>query len=288
MSILASPPPEAWTEWGGCGTPLHFGHANGFPPGAYRLLLEELTGAFRVATLAARPLWPGTDPGAVDSWRPLAGDLRAELTRRGQTGGVGAGHSLGSVLSLLAAAEDPSLFSSLVLIDPVIFTGLHSLFWGFFKGLGLGGRLPLIRGARRRREVFPDLAAVRSAYSGKSVFATWLPEVLDDYVRAAFADAGEGQVALRYPKAWEAKIFEVTPAAVWRDLRRLQLPMLVVRGAGSDTFLPAAARRMRRDLPSATVVEMAGCSHFVPMEKPRELAALIVEWCRHNRLGGGS
>ncbi|HSO24427.1 MAG TPA: alpha/beta hydrolase, partial [Chondromyces sp.] len=276
MSIPASPPPEAWTEWGGRGTLFHFGHANGFPPGAYRQLLGELSRSFRVATLAARPLWPGSDPGAIDSWRPLAADLRAELDRRHERGGIGAGHSLGSVLSVLAAVRDPSLFSALVLVDPVIFTGAHSLFWGLFKGLGLGGRLPLIRGARRRREVFPDLETVRSSYAGKSVFATWLPKALDDYVRAAFSGNGEGSVALRYPKAWEARIFEVTPADVWRELHRLPMPILVVRGARSDTFRPAAARRIRRELPSATVVEMEGCSHFVPMERPRELAALIV------------
>lgn len=288
MSRAASPPVEAWTEWGGDGVPLHFGHANGFPPGTYRLLLDELSAAFRVGTFAARPLWPGGDPAALDSWRPLAADLRAELVRRGHRGGIGAGHSLGSVLSVLAAARDPSLFSALVLVDPVIFTGAHSLFWGAFKCLGLGRRLPLIRGARRRREVFPDLETVRSSYAGKSVFASWLPEVLDDYVRAGFSDSGDGSVALRYPKAWEVRIFEVTPAAVWRELRRLQAPVLVVRGAGSDTFRGAAARRIRRELPSATVVEMAGCSHFVPMERPRELAALIVGWCRDNRLVGGS
>jgi pimeloyl-ACP methyl ester carboxylesterase len=288
VSTAASPPPEAWTEWGGRGSLLHFGHANGFPPATYRLLFDELGAAFRVSTFAARPLWPGSDPAAVDSWRPLADDLRAELVRRGHRGGIGAGHSLGSVLSALAAARDPSLFSALVLVDPVIFTGAHSLFWGAFKGLGLGHRLPLIRGARRRREVFPDLETVRSSYAGKSVFASWLPEVLDDYVRAGFGDNGEGAVALRYPKAWEVRIFEVTPADVWRELHRLQIPVLVVRGAGSDTFRGAAARRIGRELPSATVVEMASCSHFVPMERPRELAALIIDWCRDRHLLGAS
>jgi pimeloyl-ACP methyl ester carboxylesterase len=285
VSEAVAPPAEAWTEWGGDGLSLHFGHANGFPPGTYRLLLDELRRSFRVATLGARPLWPGSDPGAVSSWRPLADDLRAELTRRGVRGGIGAGHSLGSVLSVMAAAGDPSLFSAMVLIDPVVFTGTHSLFWGIFKGLGLGHRLPLIRGARRRREHFPDLEAVRSSYAGKSVFATWSREALDDYVQAGFVDSDDGSVVLRYPKAWESRIFEVTPAGVWRELRRLEMPALVIRGANSDTFLPAAARRIRRELPSATVIEMAECSHFVPMERPRELAEVIKGWCREQGLG---
>jgi pimeloyl-ACP methyl ester carboxylesterase len=285
MREADAPPPEAWTDWGGDGPSLHFGHANGFPPATYRLLLDELRRSFRVATMGARPLWPGSDPGTISSWRPLADDLQAELNRRGVRGGIGAGHSLGSVLSVMAAAGDPALFSAMILVDPVVFSWGHSLFWGLFRGLGLGHRLPLIRGARRRRDHFPDLEAVRSSYAGKSVFATWLPEALEDYVQAGFAASGDGSVELRYPKAWEARIFEVTPAEVWSELGRLEMPILVIRGANSDTFLPAAARRIRRELPTATVVEMPECSHFVPMERPRELAEVIVAWCRERGLG---
>jgi pimeloyl-ACP methyl ester carboxylesterase len=216
----------------------------------------------------------------------MARDLSREITRRGLRGGIGGGHSLGSVLSLLAAADDPSLFRALVLVDPVVFTGTHALFWGTFKALGLGGRLPLIRSAQRRRERFSSLAEVRSSYGGKSVFASWQPQVLDDYVEAGFVDGGDGSVVLRYPKCWEARIFELTPASVWRELRRIELPILVVRGARSDTFRTEAARRARRELPTATVVEVPGCTHFVPMERPGEVAAVIVDWWRGLDRGG--
>ncbi len=181
--MLHTAPPEAWTEWGGNGPTAVFGHANGFPPETYRVLLEGLNRRFSVASFAARPLWPGSDPQAVTSWRDLAGDLGGALERRGVESVIGVGHSLGSVLGLIAAAADPSRFRALVLVDPVIFTGVHSLFWGGLRGLGFGSRLPLIRGARRRREAFSGLDEVRASYVGKSVFASWEPEVLDDYIR---------------------------------------------------------------------------------------------------------
>jgi pimeloyl-ACP methyl ester carboxylesterase len=271
-------PPEAWTEWGGNGPAVVFGHANGFAPETYRVLLAGLSRCFSVASFAARPLWPGSDPRSVSSWRDLAGDLGEELERRGVEGVLGVGHSLGSVLGLLAAAADPSRFQALALVDPVIFTGVHSLFWGGLRGLGFGSRLPLIRGARRRRETFPGLEQVRLSYAGKSVFASWDPEVLDDYVRAGFLETGEGAVRLRYPKAWESRIFELTPASVWRDLVKIRVPMLFIRGASSDTFVAAAADRVRRQLDTARVIEVAGASHFVPMERPREVARLITDW----------
>lgn len=271
-------PPEAWSEWGGDGPELVFSHANGFPPATYRVFLEELSRKFRATAFAARPLWPESDPSGVMSWRDLAGDLRRAMGERGLSRVVGVGHSLGGVLSIMTAAADPSHFRALALIDPVVFSGLHSLFWGSLKNLGFSQRLPLIQGARRRRDRFPDFEAVRSAYAGRSVFSTWAPEVLEDYVQAAFDDTGDGEVVLRYSKAWESKIFEITPASVWSDIRRLEVPLLVIRGASSDTFLASAANKFRRDLPSATVIELPDTTHFLPMEQPAAIAATIIKW----------
>jgi len=273
-------PPEAWLEWSGEGRQLIFAHANGFPPETYRLFLRELGRAFSVASFAARPLWPGSDPRSVRSWHDLARDLGAELNRRDVQGALGVGHSLGSVLNVMTAAADPGRFAALALVDPVIFTGTQTVFWGLLKGFGLGRRLPLIRGALRRRETFPSFEAVRGSYVGKSVFATWNPEVLDDYVRSGFSRTDAGEVRLKYPKEWEARIFEITPADVWRELRAVEVPILVIRGAGSDTFSAAAAARIRRDVKEARVVELVDTSHFVPMEKPLAAAGLITDWAR--------
>jgi len=272
------PPPEAWSEWGGDGPQLVFAHANGFPPAAYRMLIEELSCLFRTTAFAARPLWRGSDPTAISSWKDLGGDLRRAMTQRGFRQVVGVGHSLGGVLSIMAAAEDPSLFRALALVDPVIFSGVHGLFWGSLKRLGFSHRLPLIRGALRRRDRFPSLEAVRSAYAGKSVFSTWNPDVLEDYVQAAFSDTGDGEVELRYSKDWEARIFELTPASVWSDLCRVSMPMLVIRGALSDTFRSGAASKIRRKLPNATVIELPDTTHFLPMERPAAVAAAIIDW----------
>ena len=281
MTSADAPPPEAWLEWGGSGPLFVFGHANGFSPETYRVLFEALGACFRVTSFAARPLWGGSDPQAIADWRDLADDLRRGLVRRGGEPVVGAGHSLGSVLNVLAAAAEPALFRALVMVDPVIFSGPHSLFWGAFKGLGLGHRLPLIRGARRRRERFPSREHVRAAYRGKPAFRTWRPEVLDDYVDSGFIDEEDGGVRLRYPKAWEARIFEITPAedpSKTAGASDIALPMLIIRGAGSDTFRASAAARARRELPTATVVELPRTTHFVPMEQPQEVAASIVTW----------
>ncbi|HSN54483.1 MAG TPA: alpha/beta hydrolase [Candidatus Sulfomarinibacteraceae bacterium] len=278
MSEPPEPPDGAWTEWGGKGPRLVLCHANGFVPGCYRTLIARLRSDFRVATFAARPLWGNAEPAAVGSWLPLAGDLTRLLEARGETGVVGVGHSLGGVLAALSAAAAPSRFTALVLLDPVVFSGGRAFLWGWMKRLGLGSRSPLARGARRRRDRWPDLEAVRARWQARAMFRGWDPRALEDYLEASVTEAADGTWVLRYPRAWEARIFEICPHDLWPRLRRVEPPTLVVRGSASDTLLPGAALRMAREMPDATVLELEGTSHFLPMEKPEEVARLIVEF----------
>lgn len=272
------PPGSAWIDWGGDGPALHLAHANGFPAGSYRSLIGQLTPSFHVMSMEARPLWCPDDPETLRDWRPLAWDLRVELRRRGFRGLLGVGHSLGGTLTALAAAADPELFSALVLIDPVVFTWPRSWIWALTQRLGQTHRLALVRGARQRRDHWPERDAVRTAYHGRRTFAAWTPEAFEDYLAAGFADAAGGGVRMRYPREWEARIFEVCPPDVWRELARIAVPVLFLRGEASDTFVRSAARRGVRRLADARSIEVAGSSHFLPFERPDEVAREIVRF----------
>ncbi len=274
MNRVEQPPQEAWTDWGGDGPPLHFAHANGLPPESYRTLLEPLTDTFRVVSFAARPLWSDDPPESLGDWTPLAEDLGRELDRREIEGVIGVGHSLGGVLTAMAAAADPKLFSALVLIDPVVFTFPRSWFWAAMKGLGQGGRLPLVQSARRRRDRWPDRETVAAAYRSKPAFAGWTEAAFNDYLEAGFVGSDDG-VRLRYPKAWEARIFEISPADVWTALRAIEIPVLFLRGANSETFLAGAAARASREMANVEVREIPATSHFLPFEDPDGVAGEI-------------
>ncbi len=274
----------AWHDWGGTGPALHFAHANGFPPGTYRRLIGDLTKSHHVVSMSARPLWPDSRPVELRDWSVFAEDLREELGRRDLRGIVGVGHSLGAVTSLLAAAADPGLFSVVVAVDPLVFTGAHSLFWGTVKAVGLGGQISLVRGARRRRELWSDRGEARTSYSSKKVFASWDPEVLDDYLDAGMVDLPQGGVRLRYPREWEARIFSAAPHDLWAQLRRVSVPTLFVQGEHSDTFLDAARTRVEREVPGSRTVVIADSSHFLPMERPSELAGVVDEFLEEEGL----
>lgn len=279
---------DLWHDWGGAGPTVHFAHANGFPPGTYGKLIEALKTNHHVVSMAARPLWSSDPAAELRDWSELAADLAAELARRGLRGILGVGHSLGGVASLLAAADDPGLFRAVVAVDPLVLTGRVSTLWGLMKGVGLGGRLGLVRGARSRRDRWPDRETVLSSYSRKKVFRHWDPEVLDDYIRHGTAVMPDRTRGLRYPKAWEARIFEIAPHNLWPRLRRLRVPTLFIKGESSDTFRDAAARRVARELPMAEVAVVRSSTHFVPMERPQELGEVILEFFERTQDQGGS
>jgi pimeloyl-ACP methyl ester carboxylesterase len=187
---------------------------------------------------------------------------------------VGVGHSLGGVLTLWAASDRPDLFRAVVLVDPVLLVPHWLWALRIMRLLALDERQPLVQGALRRRRTWPDRQACFDHYRDKALFARWSDAALWDYVESGTRPGGEG-VALRYPPEWEARIFATTPTGIWRDVPRLAVPALVMRGARSDTFSPSAMARVGRALPAARLVEVPGAGHLVPMEEPAEIAATI-------------
>jgi pimeloyl-ACP methyl ester carboxylesterase len=265
-------------DFGGKGPILHLAHANGFPPGTYRLLAETLTKHYHVIGLPSRPLWPDTQPDSVTTWHPLASDLVRGLEDRGLSRIVGVGHSLGGVLTLWAALGHPHLFRAVVLIDPVILPS--SWLWALqlMRSLGLRDRQPLVQGALHRRRLWPSSQSCFEHFRNKSLFARWSDASLRAYVESGTCRRADGQVELLYPPEWEAHIFATTPIHIWRELSRLRTQTLVVRGENSEMFRVAAQARMARCLPPAHFVTIPDSGHLVPMERPLSTGTLICKF----------
>jgi pimeloyl-ACP methyl ester carboxylesterase len=262
-------------DFGGTGPVLHLAHANGFPPGTYRLMAESLAETYHVIALPSRPLLPGSSPSSAPNWQPLTRDLIQGLDRLGLSHIVGVGHSLGAVLTLCAAIERPDLFHAIVLIEPVILPPAGLWMLRVLRRIGLKERQPLVQGALHRRRTWPSREACFEHLRGKPLFAQWSDAALADYVESGTRERMDGGVELAYPPEWEAQIFATTPTAIWHDLPRLHTRTLVIRGETSHTFFPAVEKRMARRLAQATFVTIPHAGHLVPMEQPTETAAAI-------------
>lgn len=270
---------EHYVDLGGCQSAplLHLAPANGFPPEAYRPLATALAPRLRVLGYRPRPLWAGGGPPDVRAWRELAADMLADLERLGAGPLLGTGHSLGGILTLYCAVQRPTLFRGVALIDPVIMPRhLLPLLWAS-RRIGLHRHHPLARAAARRRTHFADLAEARARYRDRSLFADFVPEALDGYLAGALRPDPAGGLRLAWPREWEAHIFSLVPIDTWSALQRLQVPLLILRGTRSDLLMDRSWAELRRRLPHARLAEVKG-SHMVPMERPAEVAAAILEW----------
>jgi pimeloyl-ACP methyl ester carboxylesterase len=60
------------------------------------------------------------------------------------------------------------------------------------------------------------------------------------------------------------------------DLRRIDVPVLVVCGSADYEVVRESARRLERELPRAKRVEIPGAGHMLPLEKPESLANAVL------------
>ncbi len=266
-----------WKQAGSAAPLLHFAHANGFNGFTYRRLLGRLAQRVRVCAWDARGHGRSTlnrDPAGLTSWDVYQSDLIALLDSFGEPA-VLVGHSMGGTVSLETTAARPDLVRALILIDPVIFPYFWLQMWGLFKNLGLGQRIPIAARAAKRRALWPDRDTLFDSYRRQAVFGGWPDAWLRDYIAGGTTDRADGRVELSCRPEWEARSFATLSHKAWARMRGVRVPVLVLCGARSDTFLPAARRRIQRVLPQARVVCVEEVGHFVPMEAAQRVQTEI-------------
>ena len=70
----------------------------------------------------------------------------------------------------------------------------------------------------------------------------------------------------------------------YADLERIACPALVVACRQDRLRTIAETERMAERLPHARFEVIEDCGHMAPLERPRELAALLADWIRRESL----
>ena len=143
---------------GSKGPLLHVAHANGFHPQTYQTSLHGLMEDYHILSYLARPFWSQESPDGLKHWTQLADDMVAALKTHKDKGIIGIGHSLGGVLTLYAAVNEPGLFSRLILIDPTMLSPKFLWQIKFMKFFGFEARSFLVKGALRRKRTWESSA----------------------------------------------------------------------------------------------------------------------------------
>ncbi len=253
---------------------LVFSHANGYPAGTYRQLFKLWRDAswrvLAVDKFGHDPRYPVTS-----NWPRLRDQLIDFIDAQAPQGAHLVGHSLGGLLSLLAASKRPDLARGLVMLDSPVITGWRSHTVQVLKRSRLIQRVGPGKVSITRRHEWPSRQAVLDHYGAKPMFARWAPGMLADYVAAGTEPRG-GQRVLAFDRAVETRIYDTLPHHLGTVLRRhpLRCPVGFIAGTRSREVRQGGLGPAHA-LAGERFMWMEG-THLYPMEKPQETAAAVL------------
>ena len=248
---------------------VHFAHANGIPGATYQPILDRLKPHQGLAISRM-----GHDPqySCQHNWRELADELIAFLEANASEPVVGVGHSMGSIVTFMAASKRPELFRGVLMLDPPLFWGLMALACKVFKLTGKIDDVSPAGKSKFRRRQWADRTAAVEYFGSKKLFQ-FHPDCFEAFCGAAIEDCANGEVKLYFDVDVEVEIFRNTPD----NLRSYQwpkaLPIRLVYADRSD------ASREKMVVPFCKhfgiPYQRIQGEHMYPLQQPDLAAELI-------------
>lgn len=254
---------------------LHFAHGNGFPALCYSQLLKLLQTRYNctyIDRIGHNPEFPVTE-----NWDYLVDELihnikQQNLLRESTAPIIAVGHSLGGVLTLLAAHEKPELFKAVVMIDAPVLNQIKSRVVRLAKSLGVIDSITPARAARRRRQYWQTQDMLYRYLKEKPLFKTFTEECLQDFMRFGVEQTKNGY-QLRFDPQVEYLIYRTIPHHLPYYLKQLSVPVILIYGDESTVVSRHDVHYMHRRY-NIHCIKMKG-THMLPMESPELLANII-------------
>lgn len=275
-------------DFGGVGPLINIAPANGITPQTYLPMMQPLLAAHHVVSLPPRALWPAEPvPERLGTWETdYARDLLDGLRAHDLKDVIGIGHSFGGIATALAVLEEPARFRALILLDPTILTRqiLETLKQMRDSGT-IGEDFPLAARALKRQRHFASREDAYAYFRPRGIFRDWDKAALQAYIAYGLIPDNDG-VTLAWSPEWEAYYFKTGYTETWEMLPKLNnlLPILIVRGEDSDTYIEESAAKVRALIPHATHIEIPGHAHLFPQSAPTETNRIIENWLSQQHL----
>ncbi|MBW2425024.1 MAG: alpha/beta hydrolase [Deltaproteobacteria bacterium] len=260
---------------------LLLAHATGFHARCWDRMIPHL-GARHVVAVDMRGHGRSKAP-PIEHWRVLGQDLSELVGSRGFDSLLGVGHSMGGHAMVDAAAIVPDLFLGLVLLDPVI--GPPE---GYVDGVGKGeAGGEALHPIARRRNHFDSPREMFERFADRRPYSLFDPDVLWDYCEHGLLPASEsGSFALACPPHVEASVYVTSRSntTIFESVREISVPVQIVRAMDRppdrdvmDFSASPTWPELVHEFPDASDVQLAKLSHFLPMQDPARIAALILD-----------
>jgi pimeloyl-ACP methyl ester carboxylesterase len=261
-------------DFGGQGSPVLLSHATGFHAHCFAPLAQQLNTRHYVVGFDHRGYGDAEriDPATIE-WKMYGNDALAAARYLFAASGaqkiIGVGHSMGGASLLMAALQEPTLFSALIVFEPIVFPPPP-------PDAPPRPENPLAGGARKRRTRFPSFDEALENFASKPPMSTFHPSAREAYVRHGFALTHEGDIELKCLPEHEARTYETGgTSGAWDELSSITTPVWVVSGAPAPFQPSSFARDVAEQIPHATYIQYDELGHFGPLERPDILATLI-------------
>lgn len=242
---------------------LHGVTANHF---VWEPIYRELSQYFRVIAVDQRGHGRSEKPEGKYSADEYASDLLSLVDRYGAGGlNILVGHSLGARNSIVAGARFGSPVQGVVAIDFTPFIE-PEVFNSLAKRVEAGDR------------TFDSQTEVRKYLANRYVN---LPEdAIDRRASYGYLQEVDGQLRPLASSSAMASTVDGLRAELSTHLESMSVPALIVRGSESTLVSKEALRRSAECAPQHRYTTIYDADHYVPEEKPAEVAALIREFVR--------
>ncbi len=265
---------------------VHFLHGTGFSSLCNARMAESLPPSWDI--------WFSDAPGhglsdqpnieKMPNWQRMADTVSdavhdiADINNKGKV--IGVGHSMGGVLTLLAAARHPENFSRIILFDPVLFLKPLVIAQHIARASGLWTVLPTARAVNKRRRYWPDKESMRASLALKPLYRDWDPKALDYFIQSGSKPSANGGIELACNPRWESSMFGSYPRELWQHVKQLSVPTDIIIPKNTLFFIPPALKKAQVINKNIQVHHYGDShqllNHCFPMEQPKETAALIM------------
>lgn len=246
---------------------LHFAHGNGFPALCYKQLLDRLETGFDycyIDRIGHNPLYP-----VGENWHNLVAEIIASIKSQTAKQVIGLGHSLGGVLTLLAAIEEPALFKAVIMLDSPLIGPFKSNMVRLAKGLGVIDRITPAFRTKGRRVYWQNKEQLIEYLKTRQLFKTFSDDCLNDYITYGLEHQGDGYY-LRFNSHIEYQIYRTIPHIIPKLQRQLVVPTALIYGDKS-TVVDKMDRRYMRSSFGIKTFKIKG-THLFPLEYPTLVA----------------
>ncbi len=181
-------------------------------------------------------------------------------------------HSYSGLTALRLESTEPGWFAGLILMEPPAMPPPdHPAFPGFDKG-----RLALAERSLKRQAVFTSIDDLVAKYTSRDQFSRFAPGAARALAESLLVPDDDGWRLACSPEV-EARFYATNEDdGLWQRLHHVTCPVMVLAGGDDmrDGVPPALTARDLARIGGFDLVEVAGTTHMMVLERPRFVAKL--------------